>query len=46
MADVADNNGFTALMIAVGLKKEEVLCELVEHHCVSLDVGDLEGDQR
>jgi len=45
-ANVTNNSGYTALMSAVALKKEEVLCELVEHQCVSLDVGDLEGDQR
>jgi len=43
--NVTDNDGNTALMIAVIYRKEEVLRELVEHQCVSLDVGYLEGDQ-
>ena len=42
----ANNGGSTALMIAVKYGKEEVLRELVCHQCVSLDVGDLEEDQR
>ena len=45
-ANVTNNNGFTALKSDVALKKEEVLCELVEHQCVSLVVGNLEVDQR
>ena len=45
-ANVTDNFGFTALMIAVKNRKEEVLRELVKHQCVSLDVGGLEGDQQ
>ena len=45
-ANVTDNDGNTALMFAVRNRKEEVLRELVEHQCVSLDVGSLEGDQR
>ena len=40
------NRGYTALMDAVKYGKEEVLRELVEHQCVSLDVGHLDGDQR
>ena len=45
-ANVTNNSGDTALMIAVKFRKEEVLRELVEHQCVSLDVGHLDGDQR
>ena len=45
-ANVTDNNGNTALMFAVEDGNEEVLRELVDHQCVSLDVGDLEEDQR
>ena len=45
-ANETDNFGFTALMIAVKNRKEEVLRELVKHQCVSLDVGILAGDQR
>ena len=45
-ANETDNFGFTALMIAVKNRKEEVLRELVKHQCVSLDVGHLEGNQR
>ena len=45
-ANVTDNNGNTALMIAVRDRNEEVLRELVEHQCVSLDVGRLQGNQR
>ena len=42
-ANVTNNyNGYTALMIAVSCGNEEVLRELVEHQCVSLDVGRLE----
>ena len=41
-ANVTDNFGFTALMIAVKNRKEEVLRELVKHQCVSLDVGRFE----
>ena len=44
-ANVTDDFGTTALMDAVKCRKEEVLRELVEHQCVSLDVGRLEGDQ-
>ena len=44
-ADVIDEDGETALMSAVRLRKEEVLRELVRHLSVSLDVGGLEGDQ-
>ena len=45
-ANVTDDFGNTALMKAVNNRKEEVLRELVKHQCVSLEVGDLEGDQR
>ena len=45
-ANVTDNWGSTALMIAVINRKEEVLRELVKHQCVSLDVGMLAGYQR
>ena len=45
-ANVTDNNGDTALMWAVRCRNEEVLRELVKHQCVSLDVGNLEGDPR
>jgi len=45
-ANVTNNDGNTALMIAVIYKKEEVLRELVNHQCVSLDVGGPETDQR
>jgi len=45
-ANVTNNDGNTALMIAVIYKKEEVLRELVNHQCVSLDVGGPEKDQR
>ena len=45
-ANVTNNWGWTALMWAVKYRKEEVLRELVEHQCMSLDVGDLEGNQR
>jgi len=45
-ANVTNNNGYTALMFAVRCRKEEVLRELVDHQCVSLDVRGLEGDQR
>ena len=45
-ANVTDNGGYTALMYAVNNRNEEVLRELVEHQCVSLDVGHLEGKQR
>ena len=45
-ANVTDYFGTTALMDAVKCRKEEVLRELVEHQCMSLDVGDLEGNQR
>ena len=45
-ANVTNNDGDTALILAVGIENEEVLRELVEHQCVSLDVGDMEGDQR
>ena len=45
-ANVTNNNGNTALMNAVNLRNEEVLRELVEHQCVSLDVEILAGDQR
>ena len=45
-ANVTDNKGRTALICAVRHRKEEVLRELVEHQCVSLDVGHLEGKQR
>ena len=42
-ANVTNNyNGYTALMIAVSCGNEEVLRELVEHLCVSLDDGRLE----
>ena len=44
-ANVTNNWGTTALMIAVKNRKEEVLRELVEHQCVSLDVGYLERNQ-
>lgn len=44
-ANVTNNWGTTALMIALSCRKEEVLRELVEHQCVSLDVGHLEGNQ-
>jgi len=40
------NKSNTALMIAVIHRKGKVLRELVEHQCVSLDVGGLEGGQR
>ena len=45
-ANVTDNGGLTALMVAVICGKEEVLRELVKHQCVSLDVGMLAGYQR
>ena len=45
-AHVTDNYGDTALMRAVENGKEEVVRELVKHQCVSLDVGNLEGNQR
>ena len=45
-ANVTSKNGQTAMMVAVLLRNEEVLHELVEHQCVSLDVGNLEGNQR
>ena len=45
-ANVTDNAGNTTLMIAVMKRNEEVLRELVDHQCVSLDVGHLEGNQR
>jgi len=45
-ANVTNNWGNTALMVAVKYRKEEVLHELVKHQCVSLDVGSLETDQR
>ena len=45
-ANVTDNDGDTALMDAVKYGKEEVLRELVNHQCVSLDVGGPEKDQR
>ena len=41
-ANVTNNSGDTALMMAVINGKEEVLRELVEHQFVSLDVGRLE----
>ena len=45
-ANVTDNGGLTALMVAVITRNEEVLRELVKHRCVSLDVGMLAGYQR
>ena len=45
-ANVTSKNGQTAMMVAVLLRNEGVLHELVEHQCVSLDVGNLEGNQR
>ena len=45
-ANVTNNWSRTALMFAVEDGNEEVLHELVDHQCVSLDVGDLEGDHR
>ena len=45
-ANVTDNGGLTALMVAVICGKEEVLRELVKHQSVSLDVGMLAGYQR
>ena len=45
-ANVTDNGGLTALMVAVICGKEEVLRELVKHQSVSLDVGMLAGNQR
>ena len=45
-ANVTGNNGYTALMWALKYGKEEVLSELVDHQCVSLDVGWLAGHQR
>jgi len=45
-ANVTDNDGYTALMIALYYRKEEVLRELVNHQRVSLDVGGPETDQR
>ena len=45
-ANVTSKNGQTAMMVAVLLRNEEVLHELVEHQCVSLDVGNLEVGQR
>ena len=45
-ANVTDIDGDTALIIAVKYRNEEVLRELVNHQCVSLDVGSLETDQR
>ena len=45
-ANVTDNNGKTALMLAVSFRNEEVLRELVSHQCVSLDVGEMEEDLR
>ena len=44
--NVTNNNGDSALMLAVRKRNEEVLRELVEHQCVSLDAGRLETDQR
>ena len=44
-ANVTNNNGNTALMIAVKERNEEVLRELVKHLCVSLDVAHVEQDQ-
>ena len=43
---MTNDDGYTALMMAVVDRKEEVLRELVNHQCVSLDVGSLETDQR
>ena len=45
-ANVTNNDGRTALMLAVEYRSEEVLRELVSHQCASLDVGRLEGGQR
>ena len=45
-ANVTKDGCDTALRIAVRNRKEEVLRELVNHQCVSLDVGSLETDQR
>ena len=45
-ANVTDNKSNTALMIAVIHRKGEVLRELVDHQCVSLDVGEVGGGQR
>ena len=45
-ANVTDIDGNTALMWAVEYREEEVLCELVKHQRVGLDIGRLEGDQR
>ena len=45
-ANVTDLFGRTALIIAVKNENEKVLRELVKHQCVSLDVGNLEEDQR
>ena len=45
-ANVTDNGGLTALMVAVICGKEEVLRELVKHKSVSLNVGMLAGYQR
>ena len=41
-ANSTNNNGETALMVAVSERKKEVLLELVQHESVSLDLS--EGD--